>query len=124
MTRHQELFFLGSLFRSTAATMMRSSLMLLTLLTSTEAFTAPRVYRSTGTWSNSKLQAFNFLKDITGGSNVALQNAAKSNYQDEITEENVRGLFTLWNDALGTGDSRIVASRYATDAVLLPTGTS
>jgi hypothetical protein len=29
-----------------------------------------------------------------------------------ITEEEVRSLFTLWNSALATGDSRIVASRY------------
>lgn len=40
---------------------------------------------------------------------------------DEITEEEVRSLFTLWNNALATGDSRIVAARYASDAVLLPT---
>lgn len=33
----------------------------------------------------------------------------------------MRGLFTLWNDALATGDPRIVASRYASDSVLLPT---
>ena len=33
----------------------------------------------------------------------------------------VRSLFYLWNDALATGDSRIVAARYAPDAVLLPT---
>lgn len=29
-----------------------------------------------------------------------------------ITESEVRGLFELWNSALATGDSRIVASRY------------
>jgi hypothetical protein len=33
----------------------------------------------------------------------------------------VRSLFTLWNDALATGDSRIVAGRYANGATLLPT---
>merc|ERR1719273_144398 len=37
------------------------------------------------------------------------------------TEKEVRALFYLWNDALATGDSRIVASRYASDPVLLPT---
>ena len=31
---------------------------------------------------------------------------------DDITEKEVRALFELWNDALATGDSRIVASRY------------
>jgi hypothetical protein len=33
----------------------------------------------------------------------------------------VRSLFGLWNDALATLDSSVVASRYAKDAVLLPT---
>mmetsp|Transcript_4548 Transcript_4548/g.7918 ORF Transcript_4548/g.7918 Transcript_4548/m.7918 type:complete len:119 (-) Transcript_4548:1405-1761(-) len=30
----------------------------------------------------------------------------------DITEKEVRALFELWNSALATGDSRIVASRY------------
>eukprot|EP00560_Eucampia_antarctica_P007424 CAMPEP_0197822892 /NCGR_PEP_ID=MMETSP1437-20131217/181_1 /TAXON_ID=49252 ORGANISM="Eucampia antarctica, Strain CCMP1452" /NCGR_SAMPLE_ID=MMETSP1437 /ASSEMBLY_ACC=CAM_ASM_001096 /LENGTH=470 /DNA_ID=CAMNT_0043421761 /DNA_START=92 /DNA_END=1504 /DNA_ORIENTATION=+ len=38
-----------------------------------------------------------------------------------ITKDEVRSLFYLWNDALATGDSRLVASRYASDPVLLPT---
>ncbi|KAL7478623.1 hypothetical protein ACHAW6_009499 [Cyclotella cf. meneghiniana] len=38
-----------------------------------------------------------------------------------ITESEVRGLFELWNSALATGDSRIVASRYTKSPVLLPT---
>jgi uncharacterized protein (TIGR02246 family) len=37
------------------------------------------------------------------------------------TAKEIRSLFGLWNDALATGDSAIVASRYAKDAVLLPT---
>lgn len=38
------------------------------------------------------------------------------------TEEDVRSLFHLWNDALATGDSSIVAQRYTTtDPLLLPT---
>lgn len=37
------------------------------------------------------------------------------------TEAEIRDLFYLWNDALATGDSKIVAKRYAKDAVLLPT---
>jgi hypothetical protein len=37
------------------------------------------------------------------------------------SEAQIRSLFYLWNDALATGDSRIVARRYAEDAVLLPT---
>jgi uncharacterized protein (TIGR02246 family) len=39
----------------------------------------------------------------------------------EITEDQVRNLFFLWNDALATGDSMAVANRYAKEAVLLPT---
>jgi len=31
----------------------------------------------------------------------------------DITEKEVRALFELWNSALATGDSRIVASRYS-----------
>ena len=38
-----------------------------------------------------------------------------------IDEEGVRGLFQLWNDALQTKDSYIVADRYASGGVLLPT---
>ena len=38
-----------------------------------------------------------------------------------ITESEVQGLFHLWNDALATLDSDKVASRYGTNALLLPT---
>merc|ERR1719384_1732634 len=38
-----------------------------------------------------------------------------------IDEEEVRALFSLWNNALATGDSRIVAKRYASQSILLPT---
>ncbi|KAL7454189.1 hypothetical protein ACHAWC_009355 [Mediolabrus comicus] len=38
-----------------------------------------------------------------------------------ISEKEVRALFELWNSALATGDSRIVASRYAKEPVLLAT---
>jgi uncharacterized protein (TIGR02246 family) len=47
--------------------------------------------------------------------------AAQQDYEALATEDEVRALFGLWNDALATGDSRIVAARYAPDAVLLPT---
>jgi hypothetical protein len=48
---------------------------------------------------------------------------AKSTAGSDITKDEVRALFSLWNNALATGDSRIVASRYAVNsgAVLLPT---
>mmetsp|Transcript_54437 Transcript_54437/g.65614 ORF Transcript_54437/g.65614 Transcript_54437/m.65614 type:complete len:615 (-) Transcript_54437:243-2087(-) len=39
----------------------------------------------------------------------------------KINEEEVRSLFSLWNNALATGDSRVVASRYANECCLLPT---
>jgi len=38
-----------------------------------------------------------------------------------ISEDEVRGLFDLWNDALATLDSSEVAARYSKEAVLLPT---
>ena len=38
-----------------------------------------------------------------------------------ITENEVRGLFRLWNNALATLDPKKVASRYAKKGVLLPT---
>ena len=41
--------------------------------------------------------------------------------KDDITEAEVRALFELWNSALATGDSRIVASLYTKAPVLLPT---
>lgn len=47
--------------------------------------------------------------------------AKKAEALDTITEKEVRALFELWNSALATGDSRIVANRYAKNPVLLPT---
>lgn len=38
-----------------------------------------------------------------------------------VSEAEVRSLFSIWNNALATGDSRIVAKRYAKEAILLPT---
>ena len=38
-----------------------------------------------------------------------------------ITKSEVQNLFHLWNDALATGDSSLVASRYSKEGVLLPT---
>jgi uncharacterized protein (TIGR02246 family) len=39
----------------------------------------------------------------------------------DISKDDVRGLFNLWNDALATGKSKTVAKRYAKEAILLPT---
>lgn len=36
-------------------------------------------------------------------------------------DDEVRALFSVWNNALATGDSSTVASCYAKDAILLPT---
>ena len=48
---------------------------------------------------------------------------AQSTAGKDISEDEVRALFSLWNSALATGDSRLVATRYAvkSGAVLLPT---
>lgn len=47
--------------------------------------------------------------------------AVRADYDRFANEEEVRGQFKLWNAALATGDSRLVAARYSRDAVLLPT---
>jgi len=47
--------------------------------------------------------------------------AKKAEAIDTITSKEVRALFELWNSALATGDSRIVANRYVKNPVLLPT---
>jgi uncharacterized protein (TIGR02246 family) len=41
--------------------------------------------------------------------------------KQDITEDEVKSLFGLWNDALATGNPRTVAQRYAKDSTLLPT---
>jgi hypothetical protein len=51
----------------------------------------------------------------------ALAPQIKGDFPEDINEEQVRALFYLWNDALATGDSRIVAKRYSSDPILLPT---
>jgi len=39
----------------------------------------------------------------------------------DISDEEVRALFELWNDSLQTGSSTMVAKRYSKDPILLPT---
>jgi len=46
---------------------------------------------------------------------------SKKQKQDPADEAEIRALFSLWNNALATGDSRIVAKRYAKTSILLPT---
>ena len=38
--------------------------------------------------------------------------SAKVRDEGDITEKEVRALFDLWNSALATGDSKVVANRY------------
>ena len=38
-----------------------------------------------------------------------------------LEDDEIRGLFNLWNDALATGDPAKVAARYSKNAILLPT---
>lgn len=38
-----------------------------------------------------------------------------------LSQEEVRSLFNLWNDALATLDPATVAARYAKQSILLPT---
>jgi len=45
----------------------------------------------------------------------------EENAGQAITEQEVKDLFQLWNDALLTGDPDAVAKRYSKNAVLLPT---
>ena len=54
--------------------------------------------------------------------NVAnlLSEAKPESATDTVSEAKIRSLFYSWNDALATGDSRLVAKRYASDAILLP----
>jgi len=43
---------------------------------------------------------------------VASPTTMSPNNATDITDKEVRALFDLWNSALATGDSRIVARRY------------
>ncbi|CAJ1959484.1 unnamed protein product [Cylindrotheca closterium] len=45
----------------------------------------------------------------------------KADFPEDISEEQVRKLFYLWNDALATLDPKQVADRYSSDPILLPT---
>jgi hypothetical protein len=82
------------------------------LSSSTKVFTSkvsPAVVRRVGIdgWKASTIGDRSFFGSAAGTKN--------------ITKDEVRALFGLWNDALATGDSRVVASRYAQEATLLPT---
>lgn len=70
-----------------------------------------------GEQSSTSLKVFKRLRNkLSKGKSSAVASS-----EDLISKEEVRALFSLWNDALATGDSRIVASRYTKSPVLLPT---
>jgi uncharacterized protein (TIGR02246 family) len=45
----------------------------------------------------------------------------KKSAPKDLSDSDVRDLFSLWNDALATGSSATVAKRYSSDPILLPT---
>ena len=75
----------------------------------------PRVFVPAEQSSTSVAGVRTFLRRTFGSS------ATTSTAGPDITKDEVRALFSLWNNALATGDSRIVAKRYAKNSVLLPT---
>ncbi|KAG7344778.1 calcium/calmodulin dependent protein kinase II association-domain containing protein [Nitzschia inconspicua] len=83
--------------------------------------------RSTGTVvpSTIRLPSFGLYASVadkaTTSAKSSKTSSSTSQKKSDITPDQVRALFGLWNDALATGDSRIVASRYAPGATLLPT---
>lgn len=81
---------------------------------------APRAFRTVATSkfdlnTSTSLNLFQKIKHRKFNSDAKIS-------EEIIDEAQVRALFSLWNSALATGDSRIVASRYTTSPVLLPTG--
>jgi len=88
-------------------------------ISKTVSTTAPRAFGSVAT-SNLNLNTSTSLNLLQRNKQRKFNNDAKVS-KEMIDEEEVRALFSLWNSALATGDSRIVASRYTTSPVLLPT---
>jgi uncharacterized protein (TIGR02246 family) len=84
-------------------------LLLFTVLHFTDAFVAPVKNSLTSQRSASTTEL-----------SVALWGKT-STAQKKITEEDVRKLFTKWDEALATLNPRIVANRYSDDPILLPT---
>lgn len=55
------------------------------------------------------------------GSGAGAASVIDTTTKMDVEEDEIRALFSLWNNALATGDSRIVAKRYAKKSILLPT---
>lgn len=91
---------------------MKISLLLLTSLTGAWAFVAPRAAKSRIAIIDSptRLNLFGMF-----------EKSIEVPPPQPISEGQVRALFYLWNDALATLDSRLVAKRYSSDPILLPT---
>jgi len=106
-------------------------LLLSTIYNSSNAFTF--VHKTPSTQKSFQPAAFKFnLNPLRMTASVETEEitveepveASASVAAPEISKEEVRALFNLWNDALATGDSRIVASRYSSSdagTCLLPT---
>ena len=74
---------------------------------SNNAASSPMIVGAPSTVSrNTELNLFGF------GKAAKFNKPAKVAASGSIEEKEVRALFELWNDALATGDSKIVASRY------------
>ena len=64
---------------------------------------------------------------LSDAESLSFMNGSSSNSSSssdrgvELSQRGVRALFHLWNDALATGNSHIVAQRYSSDPMLLPT---
>ena len=68
-------------------------------------------------WSEAEASGFDSQAAYTRYAKLASGNTKGQ----VITESEVKQLFSVWNDALSTGDADAVTRRYAKGAVLLPT---
>merc|ERR1719210_3216329 len=55
------------------------------------------------------------LRSFFGRAKKAIVNVEDMVTVKEISDKEVRSLFELWNDALQTGSSKLVAKRYSKD---------
>lgn len=99
----------------------------LTLAAGVDAFIAPQhasafsVSHRTSPEAQSTALNMGLRSRFFGKSKKAIVNIEDIVPVKEITDEEVRSLFDLWNDSLQTGSSKLVAKRYAKDPMLLPT---
>jgi len=76
----------------------------------TKSVNSPAFYEAAGEPSYSSLSTS--LSLFGSQARTARKFNAPAKSEGAVTEAEVRALFELWNSALATGDSRIVASRY------------